>query len=154
MTEKKPKVKLGLKNLAMLSSYFDYILVHLKQKAFSKKQNKKHLRLKLSPRFWSTLGLNLARTRPKSPARLTTLVGCSYSMVVIFYRKHLFFIPHDCGHETNQAAAQPRIFEGGLELKPKICPRFTNVGPVEFPAAESNESWRQSLQHLGDVVII
>ena len=29
---KKPKVKLGLKNLAMLPSYFDYIFVHLRQK--------------------------------------------------------------------------------------------------------------------------
>ena len=29
MPEKKNKVKLGLKNLAMLLSYFDYIFVHL-----------------------------------------------------------------------------------------------------------------------------
>ena len=33
MPEKKTKVKLGLKNLAMLPSYFDCIFVHLSQKA-------------------------------------------------------------------------------------------------------------------------
>ena len=32
MPEKKTKVKLGLKNLAMLPSYFGYIFVHLRQK--------------------------------------------------------------------------------------------------------------------------
>ena len=32
MPEKKTKVKLNLKNLAMLPSYFDYIFVHLRQK--------------------------------------------------------------------------------------------------------------------------
>ena len=40
---KKPKVKLGLKNLAMLPSYFDYIFMHLRQKA--------RLRPELSPKF-------------------------------------------------------------------------------------------------------
>ena len=29
---KNPKIKLGLKNLAMLPNYFDYIFVHLRQK--------------------------------------------------------------------------------------------------------------------------
>ena len=43
MPEKKTKVKLGLKNLAMLPSYFDYIFVHLRQEA--------HLRPELSPKF-------------------------------------------------------------------------------------------------------
>ena len=33
MPEKKTKVKLDLKNLPMLPSYFDYIFVHLRQKA-------------------------------------------------------------------------------------------------------------------------
>ena len=46
---------LGLKNLAMLLSYFDYIFVHLRQKV--------RLRPKLSPKFLSTLG----RTRPEKP---------------------------------------------------------------------------------------
>ena len=46
----------------MLPSYFDYICVHLRQKA--------HLRPELSPKFWSTLG----PTR-KSPAQLTTMHG-------------------------------------------------------------------------------
>ena len=33
MPEKKKKVRLGLKSLAMLPSYFDYIFVYLRQKA-------------------------------------------------------------------------------------------------------------------------
>ena len=33
MPEKKTKVKLGLKNLAMLPNYFDNVFVHLRQKA-------------------------------------------------------------------------------------------------------------------------
>ena len=47
---KKTKVKLGLKNLVMLPSYFDYIFVHLRQKV--------RLRPALSPKFSSTLGPN------------------------------------------------------------------------------------------------
>ena len=43
MPEKKTKLRLGLKNLAMLLSYFDYIFVHLRQKA--------PLRPELSPKF-------------------------------------------------------------------------------------------------------
>ena len=54
---KKPKVKIGLKNLTMLPSYFDYIFAHLRQKT--------RLRSELSPKSLSTLG--------PSPARLTTL---------------------------------------------------------------------------------
>ena len=41
--KKKTKVKLGLKNLAMLPSYFDNIFVHLSQKARFKPE--------LSPKF-------------------------------------------------------------------------------------------------------
>ena len=67
---KKNELRLGLKNLAMLLSYFDYIFVHLQKKA--------RLRPELSPKFLWTLGPNLAWTRPepdpKCPARLTTLV--------------------------------------------------------------------------------
>ena len=50
MPPKKTKVKLGLKNLAMLPSYFDYIFVHLRQKV--------RLRPKLSPKRLSTLSPN------------------------------------------------------------------------------------------------
>ena len=46
MPRKNSKVKLGLKNLAMLPSYFDYIFVHLRQKA--------RLRPELSLKFLST----------------------------------------------------------------------------------------------------
>ena len=41
--QKKTKVNLGLKNLAMLPSYFDYIFMHLREKA--------RLRPKLSSKF-------------------------------------------------------------------------------------------------------
>ena len=53
MSENNKSLELGLKNLAMLPSYFDYIFVHLRQKA--------RLRPELSPKFLSTLGPNLAR---------------------------------------------------------------------------------------------
>ena len=59
MPEKKAKVKLRLKNLAMSPSYFDYIFVHLRQKV--------RLKPELSPKFLSTLGPNPARTRPEKP---------------------------------------------------------------------------------------
>ena len=53
MPEKKTKVKLGLKNLVMLPSYFDYIFVHLRQKV--------RLRPELSLKFLSNLGPNPTR---------------------------------------------------------------------------------------------
>ena len=56
MPEKKTKVKLGLKSLAMLPSYIDYIFVHLKQKG--------RFRPELSPKFLSTLGQNPRTEKP------------------------------------------------------------------------------------------
>ena len=53
MPEKTRKFKLGLKNLAMLPSYFDYYFVHLRQKV--------RLRPELSPKILSTLGPNPTR---------------------------------------------------------------------------------------------
>ena len=50
---------LGLKNLAMLPSYFVCIFVHLKQKA--------RLRPDLSPKFLSTSGLNPNPTQKARP---------------------------------------------------------------------------------------
>ena len=54
----------------MLTSCFDYILVHLRQKVRLRPE------LHVSPIFLSTIGPNPARARPepvpKSPARLTT----------------------------------------------------------------------------------
>ena len=58
---KNPKVKLDLKNLAILPSYFYYIFAHLKQNA--------RLRPELSPKVFSTLGPNPARTRPEKPGQ-------------------------------------------------------------------------------------
>ena len=55
---KNPKVKLGLKNLAMLQGYFDYIFVHLRQK------------VRLRPEIFVNFR---PEPNPKSPARLTTL---------------------------------------------------------------------------------
>ena len=55
MPEKNPKVKVDLKNLAMSSSYFDYVFVHLRQKA--------RLRPELNPKFRQLE----ARTRPEKP---------------------------------------------------------------------------------------
>ena len=60
---KNPKVKLGLKNLAMLPGYFDYIFEYRIKKTVP-------LRSELSPKFLSTLGPKLDS---KSPARFTTL---------------------------------------------------------------------------------
>ena len=61
MPEKNSKVKLGLKNLAILPSNCDYFLVHLKQKV--------RLRPELSPTFSLTLAPNPAQTqtRPEKP---------------------------------------------------------------------------------------
>ena len=68
---RKPKVKLGLKNLAMLPNYFGCIFMHLRQKV--------RLRPKLSPKFFSTSGLNpvRARTRPEKP-------GLTYNSATIY----------------------------------------------------------------------
>ena len=59
MPEKKPKVELGLKDLAILQSYFNYFFVHLRQKV--------RLRPELSPKFLSTLGPNPNLTRKARP---------------------------------------------------------------------------------------
>ena len=50
MPKKNPKVKLGLKNLATLPSYFDYTFVYLRQKV--------RLTPDLSPKLLPTLGPN------------------------------------------------------------------------------------------------
>ena len=64
MPKKKTKVNLGMKNLAMFSSYFNFIFVHLRQKA--------RLRPELSTKFINFRpepGLNSAlnRTQPEKP---------------------------------------------------------------------------------------
>ena len=53
MSKKKTKPKLGLKNLAMLPSYFDYIFVHQRQTARHGPE--------LSPKFLSISGQNPTR---------------------------------------------------------------------------------------------
>ena len=59
MPEKNPKVKLGLKNLAMSPSFLTIFLVHLRQKV--------RVRPELSPKFLSTLGPNPSQTRKARP---------------------------------------------------------------------------------------
>ena len=61
MPPKKPKVKLSLKNLPLLPSYFEYIFVHLRQKV--------RLRPELRPNFLSTLGPNPARAPVEKPGQ-------------------------------------------------------------------------------------
>ena len=49
MPEKNPKVELGLKNLAMLLYYFEYIFVHLRQKSKSQARIKPKLFVNFRP---------------------------------------------------------------------------------------------------------
>ena len=60
---KKTKVKLGLKNLAMLSSYFDYIFVHLRQKA----RLRARIKSKIFVNFRPEPGRNPNPTRKPGP---------------------------------------------------------------------------------------
>ena len=57
MPEKKTKVKLVLKNLAILPSYFDYIIVHLRKKHVS------------GPNEARNFCRIQARTRPEKPCQ-------------------------------------------------------------------------------------
>ena len=66
---------MGLKNLAMLPSYFDYIFEHLRQKA--------RLRPELSLKFLTILGPNPARTRPEKPSS-------TYNSVLTINMKQVF----------------------------------------------------------------
>ena len=75
MPEKKNKVKVGLKNLAMLPSYFDYIFVDLRQKA--------RLRPELSPKFLSTLDPNPNR-KARADLQLCTAAQCLYKNANMF----------------------------------------------------------------------
>ena len=71
----KPEVKLGLKNLAMLPSYFDYIFVRLTRNA--------RLRPELSPKFLSTLGPNPSR---KARPDLQLWSGLTFEFCYSCYR--------------------------------------------------------------------
>ena len=62
MPEKARKLRLGLKNLAILQGYFNYIFVHLRQKV--------RFRPEISPNIFVNFR---PEPDPKSPARLTTL---------------------------------------------------------------------------------
>ena len=108
MPHKKTKVKLHLKNLAMLPRYFDYIFVHLRQKA--------RFRLELSPKFFSTLDVNPAQTCPESEPDPKT--GPTYN-----FAKNLF-----CFSDVLQLLAVLSIvfililsFNMLFELKYSIC---------------------------------
>ena len=63
---KNPKVKLGLENLAILPSSFDYFFVHRRQKV--------RLRPDIFVNFRPKPGPNPIELDPKSPARLATLL--------------------------------------------------------------------------------
>ena len=113
----------------MLLSYFDYIFVHLRQKA--------RLRPELSPKFLSTLGPNPARTRPKpdpkNPARLTSLVLWSK----IYFRRRQKLLPFSTiraclvisvakifdqgGRHKSRAITLPEIFERKLFVERRYC---------------------------------
>ena len=68
---------LGLKNLAVFPSYFDYIFVHLKQKA--------RLRPDLNPKFLSTSGPNPTwKARPDLQLWVTLLRGLIRRFTIIF----------------------------------------------------------------------
>ena len=65
---KKTKIKLGLKNLAMLPNYFSLYFVRLRQKV--------RLRPEVSPKFLSTLGRNPDGNRSEKPG--STYDSASY----------------------------------------------------------------------------
>ena len=98
---RKPKVKLGLKNLAMLPNYFGYIFMHLRQKV--------RLRPKISPKLFSTSGPNPVRARceskpdPKSPARLTNLLQFM-SKAIFLYQNGRTNILRACAKSQLKAA--------------------------------------------------
>ena len=71
MTQKKTKVKLGLKNLVTLPGYFDYIFVQLRQKA--------RLRPEFSPKLLLTLGPNSNPTRKARPAYNSDVYNLSFT---------------------------------------------------------------------------
>ena len=74
MPEKKTKVKLGLKNVAMLPRYFNYIFVHLRKKNTSQVQSFVNFRPELGPSptkkflpdFYPSFGLDLDQNYEKS----------------------------------------------------------------------------------------
>ena len=69
-------MKLGLKNLAMLPSYFGYIFVHLRQNV--------RLRLKLSPNLLSTLDPNPNPTqKARADLQLCATVTCIHFQVKV-----------------------------------------------------------------------
>ena len=70
MPKKNPKVKLVLKNLAMLPSYFDYIFVHLRQKVRPKPI--------LGPIFLSIFGPNPTRKAQPELQLCTRLAGYTH----------------------------------------------------------------------------
>ena len=117
MPEKKTKLRLSLKNLAMLLSYFDYIFVHLRQKA--------RLRPELNPKFLWTLGPNPAqtRTRPKNPGPIYNSGSMGQNLfqerpkiAAFFYNTSM--LGHKCsqdfwlgGGRKSPATTLPEIFE-------------------------------------------
>ena len=75
IARKKTKVKLGLKNFAMLQNYFDYVFGHLRQKVRLRPETFVNLRPEPKP-------------DPKSPARLTTLL-CFTNLINVYLSQKL-----------------------------------------------------------------
>ena len=125
-------MKLGLKNLAILQSYFDYIFVHRRQKV--------RFRPELIPKFLSTLGPNPAqtRTRPEKPgptynSELNNLIFFNW----LANAKNLV-LSNDSEHLQNVIQCHQKSFFS--KKIPKIA-----LQPEAFPPDPHN---LQSVMHL------
>ena len=101
MPEKIPKVKLGLKNLAMLSSYFDYIFVHIRQKV--------RLQPESSPKFLSTLGPNSTQ-KARPDLQLRSNCGKQKRSLQIFHKVSGVF-QQDFNGTKNTAVLEPKTWQ-------------------------------------------
>ena len=78
----------------MLPNYFDYIFVHLRQKA--------RLRPELSPKFLSTLGSSPAQTRPGKPGptkNSASIRASSLTQLNMIRKRLILHIFYDIFHE-------------------------------------------------------
>ena len=109
-----------MKILAMLPSYFDYVFVHLKQKA--------RLRPELSPKCLSTLSPNPARTEKSGP----TNNSGAYST-----RKFLYNIQSNAAYLTTYGNVTKRSLLRGGRVS-EFC--LNNFNVSEFKLRDSKPS--------------